>query len=69
MAIGLILRSHRIETFRTPLSIGVQPASGVAAAALGAGLMCRRRYTIEAGGLPIMVVHEQFPAAGFAETS
>jgi chorismate-pyruvate lyase len=66
--ISLMLRSHRIETFRAPLSIGVRPASGMVAAALGPGLMCQRTYTIEAHRLPIMVVHEQFPAAGFAET-
>jgi beta-ribofuranosylaminobenzene 5'-phosphate synthase len=67
--IGLALRTHRIETFRAPLSIGVGPATGDAAALLGAGLMCRRRYTIESGGLPLMVIDEQFRAAGFAETS
>lgn len=67
--IGLVLRRHRIETFRAPLSIGVRPATGEAAQLLGTGLMCRRMYTIRAHGLPIMVVHEQFPAAGFAETT
>ena len=67
--IGLVLRTHHIETFRAPLSIGVKPASEEAAALLGAGLMCRRTYAIEAGGLPIMIVQEQFRAGGFAETS
>lgn len=67
--IGLVLRTHRIETFRAPLSIGVKPASGDAAALLGTGLMCRRKYAIGSGGLPLMVADEQFRAAGFAETT
>lgn len=67
--IGLVLRRHHIETFRAPLSIGVRPATGDAAALLGEGLMCRRAYTIESGRLPLMVVDEQFRADGFSETS
>jgi chorismate-pyruvate lyase len=65
IAIGLVLRAHEIETFRVPLSIGIKPASDDAAAHLGPGLMCWRTYTINAGGRPLMIVHEQFPAAGF----
>jgi len=67
--IGLMLRSHRIETFRTPLSVGVKPASGEATALLGAGLMCQRTYAIESAGWPLTVVHEEFPAAGFTLAS
>jgi chorismate-pyruvate lyase len=67
--IGLVLRTHHIETFRAPLSIGVKPATGDAAALLGTGLMCRRTYAIESGRLPLMVVDEQFRADGFAEAS
>jgi chorismate-pyruvate lyase len=66
-AIGLVLRERRIETFRAPLLVGVLPATDDAAALLGDGLMCRRRYAIESGGAPLMVVDEQFPAAGFAQ--
>lgn len=65
VAIGLVLRSHRIETFRAPLRIGVRQASSYVAGLLGAGLMCRRTYTIDSGGIAVMVVHEQFPASGF----
>ena len=64
IAIGLVLRAHEIETFRVPLAIGVLPASADAAALLGPGLVCARRYAINAGGRPIMVVDEQFPADG-----
>lgn len=65
VAIGLVLRAHRIETFRVPLRVGVGPASDAAAAHLGHGLMCERTYAINAAGRPLMLVHEQFPAAGF----
>jgi beta-ribofuranosylaminobenzene 5'-phosphate synthase len=65
VAIGLVLRTHRIETFRTPLSVGVKWASEDAAAQLGVALMCWRTYAIHAGRRPLMIVHEQFPAAGF----
>jgi chorismate-pyruvate lyase len=64
-----VLRTHHIETFRSPLSIGVKPATGDTIALLGTGLMCRRTYAIESGRLPLMVVDEQFRADGFAETS
>ncbi len=66
IAIGLVLRAHRIETFRVPLSVGIKPASAAAAELLGPGLMCWRTYAINAGGRPLMIVHEQFPATGFA---
>lgn len=65
VAIGLVLRAHEIETFRAPLSVGVAPASDAAAAVLGPGLMCQRTYAIRAQDRPLMIVHEQFPAAGF----
>ena len=64
-AIGLVLRAHEIETFRVPLSVGVAPASEAAAAHLGPGLMCQRTYAIRSQGRPLMIVHEEFPAAGF----
>jgi chorismate-pyruvate lyase len=65
IAIGLVLRTHEIETFRVPLSVGIKPAGDDAAAHLGHGLMCWRTYAINANGRPVMIVHEQFPAAGF----
>ncbi|HEX8159426.1 MAG TPA: chorismate pyruvate-lyase family protein [Solirubrobacteraceae bacterium] len=64
--IGLLLRSHEIETFRAPLSIGVRRASDEAARYLGDTPMCWRRYLIKADRRPLMSVDEQFPAAGFA---
>jgi chorismate-pyruvate lyase len=63
--IGLVLREHRIETFRSPLQVGIVPATADAAALLGDGLMCRRTYAIASAGAPLMVVDEQFPARGF----
>jgi chorismate-pyruvate lyase len=69
VAIGLVLRTHEIETFRAPLSIGVKPASDEAARHLGAAPMCWRRYLIKTGNRPLMSVDEQFPAAGFAASS
>jgi len=65
VAIGLVLRSYQLETFRAPLSVGVRTASADASAHLGSGLMCWRRYAINAGGQALMIVDEQFPAAGF----
>ncbi len=65
VAIGVVLRSHRIETFRAPLAVGLGPASDGAAAQLGDGQMCHRTYAINAAGRPLMIVHEEFPAAGF----
>jgi chorismate-pyruvate lyase len=65
VAIGLILRAHELETFRVPLSVGVGPAGTEAAAHLGHGLTCQRTYAIRAQGRPLMIVHEEFPAAGF----
>jgi chorismate-pyruvate lyase len=66
VAIGLVLRTHEIETFRAPLGIGVRRASDEAARYLGAAPMCWRRYLIKAARRPLMSVDEQFPAAGFA---
>jgi chorismate-pyruvate lyase len=63
--IGLVLRTHEIETFRAPLSLGVKPASEEAARHLGAAPMCWRRYLIKTANRPLMSVDEQFPAAGF----
>jgi chorismate-pyruvate lyase len=63
--IGLVLAAHEIETFRVPLGVGLAPATDDAAAHLGPGLMCRRTYAIRARGKTVMVVDEQFPAAGF----
>jgi chorismate-pyruvate lyase len=65
VAIGIVLRTHEVETFRAPLGIGVKPASDEAARHLGAAPMCWRRYLIKAGKRPLMSVYEQFPAAGF----
>jgi chorismate-pyruvate lyase len=65
VAIGLVLRAHEIETFRVPLRVGIGPAGAEAAVHLGPGLMCQRSYAIRSQGRPLMVVHEQFPAAGF----
>jgi chorismate-pyruvate lyase len=65
VAIGLVLRTHEIETFRAPLSVGVKPASEEAARHLGAAPMCWRRYLIKTANRPLMSVDEQFPAAGF----
>ena len=64
--IGLVIREHAIETLRVPLSVGVGPACEDARAHLGDGPMCHRRFAINAGGRPLMIVDEQFPAAGFA---
>jgi len=61
-AIGLVLRERRIEMFRAPLRVGIGPAIAGAAALLGDGLTCRRRYAIESAGAPLMIVDEQFPA-------
>jgi chorismate-pyruvate lyase len=60
--IGLVLRHYRLETFRAPLDVGVRPGNGEVAAHLGSGLLCFKTYAIMAGGRPLMVVHEEFPA-------
>jgi chorismate-pyruvate lyase len=65
VAIGLVLRALELETFRIPLSIGIKPASDAAAAQLGTGPMCVRRYAITRAGRPVMIVREEFPADGF----
>jgi chorismate-pyruvate lyase len=64
-AIGMVLRAHRLETFRVPLCVGLRAACAGAVAQLGSGLMCRRRYAINASGQALMIVDEQFPADGF----
>ena len=63
VAIGIILQSNRLETLRTPLRIGLGPATDDAVPHLGSGFMCRRRYAIHSGGQVLMVIDEQFPAA------
>ena len=65
VAIGVVLRSYELETLRIPLSVGLRRAGESAAEHLGGGLMCWRRYAINAGGRALMIVDEQFPAAGF----
>jgi chorismate-pyruvate lyase len=65
VAIGLVLRALELETFRVPLSAGIGPAGDEAAAQLGSGLACFRRYAINHAGRPLMIVHEEFPADGF----
>ena len=65
VAIGAVLRAHRLETFRVPLGVGVRSARAGAVAHLGGGAMCWRRYAINAGGRALMIVDEQFPADGF----
>jgi chorismate-pyruvate lyase len=60
--IGLVLRNHRLETFRAPLGSGVGPGNSEVAAHLGHGLLCFKTYAVIAGGRPLMVVHEEFPA-------
>ena len=67
-AIGIVLRAHRLETFRVPLCVGMRSACADAVAHLGSGVMCRRRYAINAGGQALMIIDEQFPAGGFEAT-
>lgn len=61
LPIGLVLRRHRIETFREELGAGRRPARGEAATHLGPVDVCWRTYAIITGGRPLMVVHEEFP--------
>ncbi len=61
LPIGLVLRRHRIETFRESLGAGRRPATGDAASHLGPGDVCWRTYAIISGGRPLIVVHEEFP--------
>ncbi len=61
LPIGLVLRRHRIETFRESLGEGRRRAVGEAAAHLGSCDVCWRTYAIVSGGRPLMVVHEEFP--------
>lgn len=65
--IGLVLRGHRLETFRAPLDVGVRPGRDEVAAHLGGGLLCFKTYAIIAGGWPVMVVHEEFPATSLQD--
>jgi chorismate-pyruvate lyase len=67
--IGLVLRSHRLETFRAPLDVGVRPGEGEIATHLGSGLLCFKTYAIIARGRPVMVVHEEFPATDLREAA
>jgi chorismate-pyruvate lyase len=67
--IGLVLRNHRLETFRVPLAAGVRPGHGEVATHLGRGLLCFKTYAIIAGGRPLMVVHEEFPATGVRDAA
>ncbi len=61
LPIGLVLRRHRIETFREALGAGRRPARGEAASHLGRCDVCWRTYAIISGGRPLIVVHEEFP--------
>jgi beta-ribofuranosylaminobenzene 5'-phosphate synthase len=63
LPIGLVLRRHRMETFRESLGAGRRPAVGEAAAHLGSCDVCWRTYAIITGGFPLIVVHEEFPVA------
>jgi chorismate-pyruvate lyase len=65
--IGLVLRDHRLETFRALLDLGVRSGRGEVAAHLGSGPLCFKTYAIFAGGRPLMVVHEEFPTADRGE--
>ena len=64
-AIGVVLRAQQLETFRVPLRVGMLAAADGAVAHFGSGLLCRRRYAIRSGGQALMIIDEQFPAAGF----
>jgi beta-ribofuranosylaminobenzene 5'-phosphate synthase len=69
LPIGMVLRRHRVETFRESLGAGRRPATGEAAAHLGRCDVCWRDYAIVAQGRPLMVVHEEFPVRPASRTA
>jgi beta-ribofuranosylaminobenzene 5'-phosphate synthase len=69
LPIGLVLRRHRVETFRETLGAGRRPATGDAAVHLGPGDVCWRTYAIISGGQPLIVVHEEFPVVPAARVA
>ncbi len=67
LAIGPILRKHRVETLRSPIDTGLHQANAEVARHFGPTMMCYRTYAIIAAAKPLMVVHEEFPRTSFAE--
>ena len=66
VAIGLVLRAHEIETFRAPLSVGVRARERRGRRRTSAPGSCASGPTRSASqDRPLMIVHEEFPAAGF----
>ena len=61
LPIGLVLRRHRIETFREWLGTGRRIATPEVVAQLGPTEVCWRTYAVISGGRPMIVVHEEFP--------
>ena len=59
--IGLVLRRHRVETFREPIGAGRRPATAEVAALFGPGDVCWRTYAVISSRRPLMVVREEFP--------
>jgi beta-ribofuranosylaminobenzene 5'-phosphate synthase len=68
--IGKIIKQHRIEARREILTAEVRPASGEAAEIFkmfrNEPLLCRE-YQIIHGGLPLIVIQEQFPYHKFLD--
>jgi beta-ribofuranosylaminobenzene 5'-phosphate synthase len=61
LPIGLVLRRHRVETFREWLGAGRRLATLEVAAHVGPSDVCWRTYAVISGGRRVMVVHEEFP--------
>lgn len=59
--IGLVLRRHRLETFREWLATGRHQATPDVARHLGPNEVCWRTYAVISRNRPLMVVHEEFP--------
>jgi len=62
--IGKLLRTHRLETYREFLYLGRTAAGHLALEfrIAPADLLIERTYRIFAGGRPIMLINEKFPA-------
>ena len=68
-AIGVVLAEHRIETFREILRVGSEPA-GPTGAHFGVDAsaeLISRTYRIIAGGQPVILITEKFPANLFRD--
>lgn len=61
LPIGIVLRRHRLETFREPIGAGRRRATPEVAVQFGPGEVCWRTYAIIARRRPVMVVREEFP--------